>query len=59
MPIYLHAFPGAHDLYLRMGFVEQVRLDVDLNEWGKKNRGYGVYRGRGMLWEAEVDVKDT
>lgn len=56
IPIYLQAYPGAHGVYLRLGFVEKIFKDVDLNEWGAKRRGFGVYRGRGMLWEPEKAI---
>lgn len=55
LPIYLTAFPGAHDLYLKLGYADKMHFDVDLNEWGTKYRGFGVYRSYGMLWEPEKE----
>jgi hypothetical protein len=51
LPMYLTSFPKARDLYARFGFVEKVRFDFDLNEWGVKYRGYGIYRSYGMVRE--------
>lgn len=49
IPIYLNASPAASSLYLRSGF-EQVRyFDIDLGAYGKKYRGYGIYRNYAML----------
>jgi predicted N-acetyltransferase YhbS len=44
LPIFLNSFPGAHNLYLRLAFKDLEHFDIDLNEWGTKYRGYGVYR---------------
>ncbi|KAH8598222.1 acyl-CoA N-acyltransferase [Bisporella sp. PMI_857] len=49
LPIFLNSFPGAHDLYARSGFEDVEHIDVDLSEWGKKWRGYGIYRTFAML----------
>ena len=49
LPIYLTAFPGAHPMYMKLGFKDLTYFDVDLNEWGTKQRGYGVYRSYAML----------
>ena len=44
LPTYLNAFPGAHSLYEKLGFVDVDHFDVDLNEYGVKFRGFGIYR---------------
>ncbi len=49
LPTYLTAFPGAHGLYQKLGYKDIKHFDVDLNEWGTKHRGYGIYRSYGML----------
>ncbi|CAL3963130.1 unnamed protein product [Diplocarpon coronariae] len=53
LPIYLTAFPSAHDMYLKLGYTDETHFDVDLNEYGTKYRGFGVYRSYGMLWQPE------
>jgi predicted N-acetyltransferase YhbS len=49
VPTYLTAFPGAHDMYLKLGYTDVLSFDMDLNEYGRKNRGFGVYRSSGMI----------
>ena len=49
LPIYLTAFPGAHHLYLKLGYEDIKHFDVDLNEYGEKYRGFGIYRNWAML----------
>lgn len=49
LPIYLTAFPGAHHLYLKWGYEDVDHFDVDLNEYGEKYRGFGIYRNWAML----------
>lgn len=44
LPTYLNAFPGAHSLYGKFGFADIGHFDVDLNEYGVKFRGFGIYR---------------
>lgn len=51
LPVWLTAFPGAHDLYLRLGYKDVASFGIDLNDWGRKGRGYGVYTSYGMLRE--------
>ena len=41
---YLNAFPGAHSLYGKFGFADIGHFDIDLNEYGVKFRGFGIYR---------------
>ncbi|KAK2630036.1 hypothetical protein QTJ16_000856 [Diplocarpon rosae] len=53
LPIYLTAFPSAHDMYVKLGYTDETHYDVDLNEHGAKYRGFGVYRSYGMLWQPE------
>ncbi|KAH7408903.1 hypothetical protein BKA64DRAFT_663796 [Cadophora sp. MPI-SDFR-AT-0126] len=53
LPIYLTSFPGAHKFYLGLGYRDMKYFDVDLSQWGMANRGFGVYRSYGMVWEAE------
>lgn len=54
LPIYLTSFPSAHEMYLKLGYEDKKQFDVDLNEWGVKNRGYGNYRSYGMVLEPEA-----
>lgn len=42
LPTYLNAFPGAHSLYGKFGFVDVDHFDADLNEYGVKFRGFGI-----------------
>lgn len=52
LPIYLTAFPGAHGIYLYLGYEDKDYFDVDLNAWSReKYRGYGIYRSYGMVRE--------
>ena len=44
LPSYLNSFAVAHDLYLRLGFEDLESFEIDLNEIGKKYRGYGIFR---------------
>jgi GNAT superfamily N-acetyltransferase len=53
LPIYLTAFPGARDMYLKLGYKDIANFDMDLNEYGKKYRGFGIYRSYGMLRQPE------
>ncbi|KAG9237898.1 acyl-CoA N-acyltransferase [Amylocarpus encephaloides] len=49
LPTWLISFPGSHELYLKLGFVDVEHSDVDLNEWdGGRCRGYGIYRSYAM-----------
>jgi hypothetical protein len=48
-PTYLSSFPQAHDLYEKLGYTDIDYFDVDLNEWGTKLSGYGVYRQYTMV----------
>ena len=48
-PTYLSSFPQAHDLYENLGYTDIDYFDVDLNEWGTKLSGYGVYRQYTMV----------
>lgn len=50
---HLTAFPSAHSLYLRFGFEEVERIDLDLNAAGPPNRGFGIYRMSSMLRKAK------
>lgn len=55
LPIYLTAFPGAHGIYVHMGYKDTDYFDIDLNAWSKeKYRGYGIYRSYGMLREPNL-----
>ncbi len=49
LPIYLTAFPGAHHLYLKWGYEDVDYFEVDLNEHGRKYRGFGIYRSWAMI----------
>ncbi|KAN0089797.1 acyl-CoA N-acyltransferase [Hyaloscypha variabilis] len=49
LPTFLTAFPGAHSLYLKLGYEEKTHYDLDLGSYGKKYRGFGIYRSYGML----------
>jgi hypothetical protein len=52
LPIYLTAFPGAHGMYLKLGYADTGHFDVDLNEWAREKwTGYGIYRSYGMVRE--------
>jgi len=44
LPVFLNSFPEAHSLYSRLGFEDLKHLDIDLNLWGTKWRGFGIYR---------------
>jgi len=54
LPIALCSYPGAHDLYLKLGYIDLGHFDLDLNGYGKKFCGYGIYRLYSMLHEPEV-----
>ena len=43
LPTFLTAFPGARDLYLRMGFEVVREFHADLSEWTETGKGYGIY----------------
>jgi hypothetical protein len=49
LPIFLTAFPGAHDMYLKLGYKEMGVFEIDLNHYGRKDRGFGIYRSYAML----------
>ncbi|KAH8667492.1 acyl-CoA N-acyltransferase [Tricladium varicosporioides] len=59
LPTYLTAFPRARSMYAKCGFEVVQDIVLDLNSFGTKDSGYGLYRGYGMiinrhLMEAEV-----
>jgi len=57
LPTFLTAFPGAHDMYLKLGYEDTGMFELDLNNYGKKYRGFGIYRSYGMLRQpAEVSA---
>jgi hypothetical protein len=49
LPIFLTAFPGAYDMYLKLGYKEISVFEIDLNDYGKKDRGFEIYRSYAML----------
>jgi ribosomal protein S18 acetylase RimI-like enzyme len=49
LSIYLSVFPQAHGLYEKLRYTNIGFEDVDLNEWGKKLSGYGIYRQYAMV----------
>jgi hypothetical protein len=49
LPIFLTAFPGAHDMYLKLGYRDVGIFELDLNNYGNKHRGFGIYRTYAML----------
>jgi hypothetical protein len=49
LPIFLTAFPGAHNMYLKLGYKEINVFEINLNNYGKKDRGFGIYRSYAML----------
>ncbi|KUJ07680.1 acyl-CoA N-acyltransferase [Mollisia scopiformis] len=49
LAIYLNAFPGAHHLYLKWGYENVEKFDVDLGAYGEKYRGFGIYRTWAMI----------
>lgn len=57
LPIYLTAFPGAHHLYLKWGYKDVEKFDVDLNAQGEPYRGFGIYRSCSMIRYPKI--KDT
>lgn len=58
LPLFLTALPAAHGLYLKFGYVEMARGDIDLAKFAKPNTGYGVYSNYAMLREPMVDGND-
>lgn len=61
LPTYLTAFPRARSMYAKCGFEVVQDIVLDLNSFGTKDSGYGLYRGYGMiinrhLIEAKVDA---
>lgn len=56
LPTYLMSFPTAHDFYLKFSFKDMESFDIDLNEYGTKFRGFGIYRHYAMLREARNEV---
>lgn len=58
LPTHLNSFPKARNLYARFGFVEKVTFDLDLNEFGIRNRGYGIYWSYGMVREPIANKSD-
>jgi hypothetical protein len=42
-------FPGAHDMYLKLGYKDVGLFEPDLNNYGKKYRGFGIYQTCAML----------
>lgn len=51
LPLFLSAFPGAYDLYVKHGYEEIGHGDIDLGKFGKPYRGFGIYRSYAMLRE--------
>jgi hypothetical protein len=49
LPIFLTAFPGAHDMYLKLGYKDVGLFELDLDNYGKKYRGFRIYRTCAML----------
>jgi GNAT superfamily N-acetyltransferase len=49
LPTFLTAFPRAHDMYLKLGYKDVGHFEFDLNNYGKKYRGFGIYRSYRML----------
>ena len=55
IPTYLSSFPQAHALYGKLRYTDIDYFDVDLNEWGTKLSGYGVYRQYTMVRQPVKD----
>jgi ribosomal protein S18 acetylase RimI-like enzyme len=49
IPTYLSSFPQAHHLYEKLGYTDIGYFDLDLNDWGTKLSGFGVYRQSTMV----------
>ncbi|KAL6720890.1 hypothetical protein ACLMJK_002815 [Lecanora helva] len=59
LPIYLTAFPGVHDLYLKRGFRDVGHTDTDLRKWAGQYTGFGVYRNYFMLRSAQKSINEN
>jgi hypothetical protein len=49
LPTFLTAFPGAYEMYLKLGYKDVGHFEFDFNNYGKKYRGFGIYRSYRML----------
>jgi hypothetical protein len=48
-PIFPNDFTRVYDVYLKLGYKEMSLFEIDLDQHGSKDRGFGMYRSYAML----------
>lgn len=50
IPFALCAEAPAHEFYVKLGFKETQRADIDLSKYAPAYSGFGIFRLTGMVW---------